>query len=39
MTNPRIFSRYFVIFQNKNVHPVFGVGIWTHDLQNMRLLS
>ena len=22
----------------KNVHPAYGAGIWTHDLQNMSLL-
>ena len=23
----------------KNVHPVYGAGIWTHDLQDISILS
>ena len=40
--NPRLFLIYFRLFKHitqflqkinvKNVHPVYGVGIWTHDI-------
>ena len=40
--NPGLFFRLFSVFSNKhynvkNVHPVYGAGIWTHDLCNMSL--
>ena len=32
-------KRYnFYKFMWKNVHPVYGAGIWTHNLQDMSLL-
>ena len=33
-----VFSNTNYIFL-KNVHPVYGAGIWTHDLQNISLLN
>ena len=46
---PASFSFIFGLFQTniailqqinvKNVHPVYGTGIRTHDLKNMRLLQ
>ena len=48
MDHPRPFFHLFSSFQTnitilqqrnvKNVHPVYGAGIWTHDLRNMSLL-
>ena len=46
---PASFSFIFGLFKQKsiqiynklmwkNVHPVYGSGIWTHDLQNVSLL-
>ena len=48
--NPSLFFCLFSVFSNKqynfynkymwkNVHPVYGAGIWTHDLQNVSLFS
>ena len=48
-TNPGLFFIYFRLLKHilqilqqvgiwKNVHPVFGAGIWTHNLWNMSLL-
>ena len=47
--NPGLFYCLFLVFSNKpyynynkyiwkNVHPVYGAGIWTHALHNMSLL-
>ena len=46
--NPGVFFIYFRLFKYttyfttnayvKNVHPVYGAGIWTHKLWNMSLL-
>ena len=33
-----VFSNTHYKFYNKKVHPVYGAGIWTHDLWNMSLL-
>ena len=41
--NPGLFFRLFTVFSKKhynfynvkNVHPVYGAGIWTHNLLNM----
>ena len=48
MGNPGLFFAYFRLFKQKlqflqqinvkNVHPVYGAGIGTHDLRNMRFL-
>ena len=45
--HPRLFLIYFRLFKQtlqflqqinvKNVHPVYGPGIWTHNLRNMSL--
>ena len=45
---PGLFFIYFILFKEalqflpqinvKNVHPVYGAGIRTHDLRNMSLL-
>ena len=48
--NPGLFFIYLCLFKHtlqilhqrgvlKNAHPVYGAGIWTHDLWNMGLLS
>ena len=46
--NPSLFMIIFSLFKQslqfynknmwKNVHPVYGAGIWTHNLQDMSLL-